>query len=313
MNVLGRQYDNYLPVMICVFFILPILLGISTFYKGNFAEDIILYSIEYFNNPYFGFNLLSYFQYSIFIVMLVLYPIYPSVFSIEKFFIKRKFQNSPILEYEGLKKIIYILFPFFIFAFIFILGQTIMKTQNPLIIVINIISNIIPPSIFVISLGVVFFIVASALLKIIFLFANKESRFYFSKIFFKQISNKNIDGNETIYLVKGLNSYNKYLRRNIGLQINDLKNIYSKILSDPTIDKNYVIKNLSLAFDDTDKFRTVKRLSELLNIKDTEHFLTKESVGKKLEDVAAKLGTIASTVAAIIGILLTIIEFPGFP
>jgi len=313
MNVFGRHYDNYLPVMIVVFFVLPVLLGVSTFYKGYFAEDIILYSIKYFNNAYFGFSLFSYFQYGIFIVMLILYPIYPSVFSIEKFFIKKKFQNSPIIEYEILKKIIYVLFPLFIFAFIFILGETTMKTQNPLRIVINILSNIIPPSIFVISLGIVFFIVASALLKIIVLFANKESRFYFSKILFKQIANKDIEGDELKYLVKSLNSYNKYLRRSIGLQINDLKNIYSKIFSDPTIDKNYTVKKLSLAFEDNDKFKTIKSLSELLNIKDTEHFLTKESIGKKLEDVATKLGTIVSTVAAIIGILLTIVGFPGFP
>jgi hypothetical protein len=299
--------------MIVVFFILPVLLGASTFYKEQFKDDILLDSFKYFNDPFFGFNLLSYFQYGIFIVMLILYPIYPSVFSIEKFFIKKNFQNSPIIEYEILKKIIYVLFPFFVFAFIFILGETTMKTQNPLRIVINTFSNIIPPSVFVISLGIVFFIVASALLKIIVLFSNKESRFYFSKILFKQIANKDSDGDELKYLVKSLNSYNKYLRRSIGLQINDLKNIYSKILSDPNVDKNHTIKKLSLAFEDNDKFKTIKTLSELLNIKDTEHFLTKEPIGKKLEDGATKLGTIVSTVAAIIGVLLTIVEFPGLP
>jgi hypothetical protein len=68
--------------------------------------------------------------------MLIMYPIYPSALSIEKFFIKRASQNSAITEYEILKKIVYALFPFFIFGFIYIIGEQTMRLKNPLSFVI---------------------------------------------------------------------------------------------------------------------------------------------------------------------------------
>jgi hypothetical protein len=40
------------------------------------------------------------------------------------------------------------------------------------------------------------------------------------------------------YLIEGLTFYNKYIRRTLGLQINDLKMIYSKIIADATGDNN---------------------------------------------------------------------------
>ena len=117
---------------------------------------------------------------------------------------------------------------------------------------------------------------------------------------------KNDDSEKMKYLIKALNSYNKYLRRSIGLQINEIKEIYSKILSEPSLYKNWIIKKLSIAFEDRDKFMTIKYLSDILSATDTKHFLTKESVGKKIADGAAILGTIVSTIAAVIGVLATI-------
>lgn len=201
-----------------------------------------------------------------------------------------------------------------VFFVVLYLGEIIFyNTQNPLKIVLFTLSNIIPLNVFYISLYLAFFIVSSALLKIIILNANKEFSFYFSKIMFTQISKRDSDGNDMRYLIKALNSYNKYLRKKIGLQIKDLENIYSKILSDTSIDKNYTIKKLSLAFDDTDKFKIIKSLSELLNIVDTENFLTNESKKTKLEDATTKLGTIISIVTAIIGLSLTIPDILKIP
>jgi hypothetical protein len=166
-------------------------------------------------------------------------------------------------------------------------------------------------SLFVTIIGVTFFVVGSALLKIILLIARKEFRFYLAKVLFRVILKKEDEAEKIKYLVNTLNSYNKYVRRILGLEINDLNKIYSKILSDPDLDKNYWIKQLSIAFEDSDKFKTIKCLSGLLNNTDTEHFLAKEPVGKKIEDWAKILGTAVSTVAAIIGVLTTL-RVPGF-
>jgi hypothetical protein len=127
---------------------------------------------------------------------------------------------------------------------------------------------------------------------------------------FRAISKKEDEAEKIRYLVRALNSYNKYIRRSLGLEINDIKKIYSKILSDPALDKNNSIKELSIAFEDSDKFKTIKCLSGLLNVTDTEHFLAKEPIGKKLEDWATMLGTMVSTVAAIIGVLASL-KVPG--
>jgi hypothetical protein len=308
MKIVGRHYDNYLLITIIVLIILPLLLGLSNFFTIIYRLEIFTFSLEYFNNEFLAFQILSFFQYGVFVVMLVLYPLYPSAFSVEKFFIKRN-PESAIIEYETLKKIVYALFPLFIFAFAFLIGRT--MEENPLGFVIKYLGDPITSSLFVTIIGVTFFIVGSALLKIILLIARKEFRFYFAKILFRAILKKEDEAEKIKYLVRALNSYNKYIRRSLGLEINDLKKIYSKIISDPVLDKNHSIKELSKAFEDSDKFKAIKCLSGLLNFRDTEHFLTKEPVRKKLEDWATMLGTIVSTIVAIIGILATI-GVPGF-
>ena len=77
---LKRDTDSYIFVMIFVFVVLPFLLAISTFIKINYPGEIILLSSEYSDDIYFGFGLLSLFQYGVFVIMLILYPIYPSAF-----------------------------------------------------------------------------------------------------------------------------------------------------------------------------------------------------------------------------------------
>ena len=87
-----------------------------------------MYSVEQFGNISFGIQLLSFFQYCVFAVMLILYPMYPSPSHLEKFFMKRRFPDK---EYETLKKIVYALFPFFVFAFTYLMGEK-MPGGNPL-------------------------------------------------------------------------------------------------------------------------------------------------------------------------------------
>jgi hypothetical protein len=62
--------------------------------------------------------------------------------------------------------------------------------ENSLGFVIKYLGDPIISSLFVTIIGVTFFIVGSALLKIILLIARKEFRFYFAKILFRVISKK---------------------------------------------------------------------------------------------------------------------------
>jgi hypothetical protein len=289
--------------MILVFFVSPLLLAVSTFFKIYYADEIILFSSEYFNDIYFGFQLLSLFQYVVFTVMLIVYPLYPAAFSIEKFFLNREPQNSAIIEYEILRNMVYVLSPFFVFAILYSVAAR--MEEYPLTAIIKI-GESMPSYYIVIYIGVIFFIVASALLKLIVLTIRKDFRFYFARTIFKTVPRKN-EVEKVRLLVKALDSYNRYLRRSLGLQINDIKKVYSKILSDTSLDKENIINELSITFDDlNDKFKPIRCLSDTLQISDTEHFLARESTGKKIGDWASITATIVSTIAAVIGVLSTL-------
>jgi hypothetical protein len=47
--------------------------------------------------------------------------------------------------------------------------------------------------------------------------SRKEFRFYFAKASFRVISKKEDNVERMRHVIRGLNSYNKYLRRNLGL------------------------------------------------------------------------------------------------
>lgn len=52
-----------------------------------------------------------------FIIMFILYPLFPIVYSSEKYFRKRGYENT-VIEHERVKKIIYSLLPIFILTII---------------------------------------------------------------------------------------------------------------------------------------------------------------------------------------------------
>lgn len=308
MNLLDHKYDKHYLVTLIVLIVLPIVLGFSNFFSEIYYARIISFFLVYTDNPYLGFQILYVFQYIIFAVMLVAYPIYPFTFSMEKYFGDRN-PWSAIAEYDFLKKIVYVLFPFFILAVGFMILPRIMS-EDPLSGLIVYISDSIIISIFFTILGVIFFVVGSALLRIVLLNVNRDFRFYFARISFRMVSKVEKNMEKMRYLIIGLNSYNKYIRRNLGLQINDLRRIYSTIITDPTIDKNRSFKELSIAFEEDDRLKAICCLTKLFGISDTEHFLVKEALGKKLQDWAGILGTLASTTAAILGALGTL-KIPG--
>lgn len=303
-DIVHSRYDNYVKLTIFALVILPLLLLFSNIFIKIYYIDIYTFFIAYSNNGYLGFQIAFLFQYFVFAVLLVLYPLSSFVYSMEKYFRKRNPQ-SIIVEEEIIKKIVYILIPFFVFAIAFILIPRITE-ENILISLISFFDNPILLSLFSTTMGVVFLIVGSVLLKIILLEARKDFRYYFARTLLNLISKQEEQTDRMRYFVKGLKSYNKYIRRTLGIQINNLK-IYSKIVSDPTIDTNNTIQELSTAFEDIDKFKPIKSLYKILKVTDFEKFIIEESIGKKIQDSIGIVGTIVSTVTAIIGALTTLI------
>ena len=107
------------------------------------------------------------------------------------------------------------------------------------------------------------------------------------------------------YFIKGLKFYDRYLRRTINLQINNIKEIYSKVIIDSNIDPEKEINSLSLAFEtDNDRLKPARCLSKIVNVDDTKKFLIEESIGKRLKDLIIFFATIIPVAIAIIQLLL---------
>jgi hypothetical protein len=103
----------------------------------------------------------------------------------------------------------------------------------------------------------------------------------------------------------GIKLYDKYLRRTLNVQINDIKKIYSKIMSDSNIDKNEAMRSIMGSFESgEDKLKPVKCFSRMLNIKKSEEFLVDESFGERLKDMAIFFATIIPVAVTIIQLLL---------
>jgi hypothetical protein len=97
--------------------------------------------------------------------MLLIYPTWTLIYPTSEYFEKIS-NHDAVLEYETLKTIAYVLFPFFIFGtFHLIIEQTMHK--NPLLDIINLPNSF--SIMFSVIVGVSFFIVASVFLKLLLL------------------------------------------------------------------------------------------------------------------------------------------------
>jgi hypothetical protein len=315
MKSLKQNYDKHLVVTIIVLVALPILLGWSTFVLISYSSEVITFFGEIFNNFEIGYEIGSQFlasliqlQYVIFVVMLVLYPVYPFIFSLENHLSNRN-PKSAVTEYQALKKIVYALLPIFFFEVVYRISSGI-TPDNPLVDLVGSL-NRLQQSILASILAAVFFAVASALLRIILLNRSKHFKFYLARLSLRAMLRGKDDLERMNYLIQGFSLYNKYIRRTLGLQINNLKLIYSKIIADRAVDKNHLMKELCQAFEDSDKLKPITCLTVLFNVPDPEHFLVKESIGKKLQDWGGIIGTLASAIAAVIGAILTLLGTSG--
>jgi hypothetical protein len=155
--------------------------------------------------------------------MVTIYPPYPAPFSIEKYFVKRGFESA-VSEFDLVRKILYVAVPLLIFFRVidflkplfeqFVSDETIsLFTQN---------------IIFYSARGFLFLTVLAGLLKMAFALSRKRFRLYFAKGCLSIVKNSNDEVEKMEFLIKGLNSYNSFLKRHIKLEINQInkKNLF---------------------------------------------------------------------------------------
>jgi hypothetical protein len=199
----------------------------------------------------------TFFQYAVFATILFIYPPYPAPICIGNYFKKRGYENA-VIEYEFVKKILYFAVPLFIILTI------ILPLVSPLIETYYSIGlrPIYSQPAFTLAQVYLLLIVLSGILKIIMAIARKRFRLYFARGCILIASHKKDEVEKTSYLLKALESYNSYLRRNLNLQISDLRLIKSKITGASILDKDRLIHNLSVSFTENDNI-TKKKVEDM--------------------------------------------------
>jgi hypothetical protein len=209
--------------------------------------------------------------------------------------IKLRGIDNLIFEYKYVKIILYIEIPLLVFATV-IKAATFIELlsidNNTLILLINGL---------IVNLGIS---VTAGIIYIILQAVRVDLRYYFAKACFEAIPTVELETRKANYLIKGIKFYDKYLRRTLNLQINDVKRIYSKILSDSNIDKNETMQLIVNNFNSDDKLKPLKFLSRISNIQESEKFLIDESLGQKIKDMAAFFATTIPIAIAIIQLFL---------
>jgi len=158
-------------------------------------------------------SLSSTFQIIVFVVMVIIYPPYPAPFSIEKYFVKRGFESA-ISEFDLVRKILYVAVPLLIFF-------TVIDFLKPLFeqfVSDETISLFTENIIFYSARGFLFLTVLAGLLKMAFALSRKRFRLYFAKGCLSIAKNSNDEVEKMEFLIKGLNSYNSFLKRHIKLE-----------------------------------------------------------------------------------------------
>ena len=240
-------------------------------------------------------NLFSAFQIIVFVVMVIIYPPYPAPFSIEKYFIKRGFESA-VSEFELVRKILYVAIPLLIFFTVIDLLKPLFELFVPEEIVSMLTENIL----FYSARAFLFLTVLAGLLKAVFALSRKRFRLYFAKGCLSIAKNSNDEVEKMEYLIKGLDSYNSFLKRHIKLEINEIKKIYSKITTLPAKEKIDTVSRIIQSFESGDTLEPVRYLSTLHDNK-TELFLAEEPLEKKI-----KLQV--TYAAGIIPVILTVIQ-----
>jgi hypothetical protein len=265
---------------------------VISYFKNISTIDNIKQNLEYAK---LSIDLFSTFQIIVFVVMVFIYPPYPAPFSIEKYFIKRGFESA-VSEFELVRKILYVGIPLLVFF-------TVIDLLKPLFeqfVSEEIVSMLTENIVFYSARGFLFLTVLAALLKMVFALSRKRFRLYFAKGCLSIAKNSNDEVEKMEYLIKGLDSYNSYLKRHIKLEVNEIKKIYSKITTLPAKEKIDTVSRIIQSFETGDTLEPVRYLSTLHDNK-TELFLAEEPLEKKI-----KLQV--TYAAGIIPVILTVIQ-----
>jgi hypothetical protein len=242
-------------------------------------------------------NIVSAFQIIVFIVMLIVYPPYPAPYSADKYFMTRGFQSA-VTEFELVKKILYVAVPLLIFFAAINLIQIVI---DPFLHVKGIILPVINTEVFQGARMMIFLAVLAGILKMVFALTRRKFRLYFAKGCLELMKKSKDEVEKMRYFTMALNSYDSYLKRNIDLQFNDVKQIIAKIAILPAKEKNETMEIVGKGFDSNDTLEPVRYLATFFEQKEQE-LLVEEPIQKKIKNQL-------TYAIGIVPVIITIAEF----
>jgi hypothetical protein len=245
----------------------------------SILSEVYYFEIEVNYPPHFRYY--EYFS----IIFVIGYSLVPAALPITGR--GKKVLENYVTEFEILKKLMYFAVPLLI-VILLIVALTYQPEK---------------PNVSYILLSGIILIAGATLLRFFSNLLHKDFRFYYARGCLRFMSKESDQTNKFYYFVMAINSYDKYLKRNLKLQINSIDNIYSKIMSDPNIEKCKLIKLVGEAFENNDKLEPIKCMSDFLGIRDTEHFLIKEPIVDKIKGWASFLAVIIPVIISIIQLI----------
>jgi hypothetical protein len=148
-------------------------------------------------------------------------------------------------------------------------------------------------------------IIFEAYLRVLPLLAVKRFNFYYAKALVANslYGQKEDEVKRIKHLLLGLDSYRKYLRNRLDLDINSPK-VYPKITVLVSEDRNALIKLMYEAFsEDTDKLKPIICLITLLNIP-AEEILVKEHARDKIKEYSLLFIPIITVIVSVFNLFL---------
>ena len=199
----------------------------------------------------------AYYQPIIYISARAIYSLVTPTPFMDSYFFAFKKPADAITELRFIEKIIYFAIPVMIFVnlcyYISLFAPAIWSDYS-----MKFLGNMSSERIFILNL-----IVNASFIPLIFIFVaifSRSFRFYLSKTLIIVAQTKPNKMDKMKYYIRGLKTYNTYLARILNIKLDELK-IFSSLLSENEIDE----KNLLLSFDDNDKLKPIKWLTDFTN------------------------------------------------
>ena len=148
-------------------------------------------------------------------------------------------------------------------------------------------------------------IIFEGYLRVVPLLAVKRFNFYYAKALVENslYGQKEDEVKRIKHLFAGIDSYRKYLRNRLDLDINSA-NVYPKITTLVSEDRNALIKSMYEAFsEDTDKLKPIICLTTLLNVP-AEQILVKEPAKDKIKQHSLLFIPIITVVVSVFNLVL---------